>query len=51
VLEPFGRLTADERQALDVEAERLAAFIGPREPTVYARFRNSGARRRHGSWS
>jgi hypothetical protein len=46
VLEPFGRLAAADRRALENEAARLSAFVGPREPAVYARFRNSGARRR-----
>jgi hypothetical protein len=45
VLEPFGRLAAADRRALETEAARLAAFLGPREPAVYARYRNSGARR------
>ena len=45
VLEPFRRLTTGERRELDAEAERLAAFVGPREPAVYARYRKSGARR------
>jgi hypothetical protein len=45
-LEPFRRLTAGERRAIDAEAGRLAAFVGSREPAVYARYRESGARRR-----
>ena len=45
-LEPFRRLTAAERRALDAEAERLADFVSSREPAVYARYRESGARRR-----
>ena len=45
MLEPFRRLTAGERRAVDAEGERLAAFLGPREPAVYARYRESRARR------
>jgi hypothetical protein len=45
VLEPFRRLTAQERCAVDAEGERLAAFLAPREPAVYARYRESRARR------
>jgi len=44
-LEPFRRLPAGERRALEAEAERLASFVGPREPGVYGRYRESGARR------
>ena len=46
VLEPFRPLARSARRALEAEAERLAAFVGPREPAVYARYRESGARRR-----
>jgi hypothetical protein len=46
VLEPFGRLSGETRRAVEAEADRLAAFVGPREPAVYARYRESGARRR-----
>ena len=45
VLEPFGRLAAADRRALEAEADRLARFVGPLEPAVYARYRTSGARR------
>jgi DNA glycosylase AlkZ-like len=45
-LEPFRPLAATARRALEAEADRLAAFVGPREPAVYARYRESGARRR-----
>jgi hypothetical protein len=44
-LEPFRRLTATSRKALIREAERLAAFLEPLEPTVYGRYRTSRARR------
>ena len=46
VTEPFGRLARPARRALEAEADRLAAFVGPREPAVYGRYRESGARRR-----
>jgi hypothetical protein len=46
VIEPFGRLARPARRALEAEADRLASFVGPREPAVYARYRESGARRR-----
>jgi Winged helix DNA-binding domain len=46
VLEPFGRLAKADRRALEAEADRLARFVGPLEPSVYARYRTSGARRR-----
>jgi hypothetical protein len=45
VLEPFGRLRRDDRRALDREAERLADFVAPFEPRVYARYRETRARR------
>ncbi len=38
-LEPFRRLAAVDRHALDELAERLARFVEPREPAVYARYR------------
>jgi len=44
-LEPFGRLSAATRRALVREAERLAVFLEPLEPTVYLRYRTSRARR------
>jgi hypothetical protein len=46
VLEPFRRLGAADRRALEAEADRLARFVGPLEPAVYARYRTSAARRR-----
>ena len=42
---PFGRLAEADRRALEAEADRLARFVGPLEPAVYARYRTSGARR------
>ena len=45
VLEPFRPLARAERRTLESEADRLAEFVGPREPGVYARYRTSGARR------
>jgi hypothetical protein len=45
VLEPFGRLRAADRRALEREGERLAAFVGPVEPGVFGRYRRSRARR------
>jgi hypothetical protein len=44
-LEPFGRLATATRRALVREAERLAVFLEPLEPTVYLRYRTSRARR------
>lgn len=44
-LEPFRRLTAATKRDLIPEAERLAAFLEPLEPTVYGRYRTSRARR------
>ena len=46
--EPFGRLAAATTRDLDREGERLAAFLAPLDPSVYARYRTSGARRRAG---
>jgi hypothetical protein len=46
VLEPFRRLAAADRRELEAEADRLARFVGPLEPAVYARYRTSAARRR-----
>lgn len=46
VLEPFGTLRRSDRRALEAEAERLATFVEPFEPTVYARYRSTKARRR-----
>ena len=45
VLEPFRSLSRADRAALDEEGERLAEFLEPHEPTAYARYRTSGARR------
>ncbi|CAN5430451.1 hypothetical protein BH20CHL6_BH20CHL6_18010 [soil metagenome] len=45
VLEPFLPLERHAATALEVEAERLAAFIAPVEPTLYARYRRTRARR------
>lgn len=45
VLEPFGRLRAADRRALEQEGERLAAFVAPLEPGVFGRYRRSRARR------
>ena len=38
-LEPFRRLAASDRAALEAMADRLARFVGPHEPDVYARYR------------
>lgn len=38
-LEPFGRLAAGDRTALEREGTRLAAFLADREPTAYATYR------------
>jgi hypothetical protein len=35
-IEPFRRLAARDRVALEALAERLARFVEPKEPTVYA---------------
>jgi hypothetical protein len=45
-IEPFRPLAVADRRALDREAERLATWLEPLEPRVYARYRASGARRR-----
>ncbi len=37
-IEPFRRLAARDRVALEQLAERLARFVEPKEPTVYARY-------------
>jgi hypothetical protein len=44
-LEPFRRLRAADRRTLEGLADRLAAFVEPHEPNVYARYqrwRNDG---------
>jgi hypothetical protein len=38
-LDPFRGLAAADRIALDELAERLARFVEPLEPAVYARYR------------
>jgi len=48
VLEPFGMLARAARLALEEEAQRLAEFVGPREPAVYRRYRTTRARRSAG---
>lgn len=45
VLEPFRPLAPRDRTVLAAEGERLAAFVAPREPDVYRRYRASRARR------
>jgi hypothetical protein len=49
-LEPFRRLAAADRRALEAEGAGLAAFLTDREPRAYARYRASrdraAARRR-----
>jgi hypothetical protein len=37
-LDPFGRLARSSRRELEHEAERLAAFLEPREPEAYRRY-------------
>jgi hypothetical protein len=37
-LEPFRRLAAADRRALELLAKLLAAFVAPHEPNVYARY-------------
>jgi hypothetical protein len=37
-LEPFRRLAAADRRSLEGLADRLAAFVEPHEPNVYARY-------------
>jgi hypothetical protein len=44
VVEPFAGLPRSTTRALEDEAERLAAFVGPLEPSVYSRYRTSRAR-------
>ena len=39
IFEPFRSITADERDELEVEGERLADFLSDREPTAHARYR------------
>jgi hypothetical protein len=45
VLETFGKLSRAARRGLEQEAERLAAFVAPHEPSVYRRYRSTRARR------
>lgn len=49
VLEPFGRLARADRRALELEGERLAAFVEPHERGVFGRYRRTRARRRPGA--
>ena len=44
-IEPFEAVVSPVRRTLVAEAERLAAFLEPLEPTVYGRYRTSRARR------
>ena len=44
VLEPFERIAAEARRALDAEAARLTAFFEPLEPRLFLRYRWSRAR-------
>lgn len=44
-LEPFGRLRASDRAALESEGAALAGFLADREPTAYARYRVSRDRK------
>ncbi len=37
-LEPFRRLAAQDRRALEALGDRLARFVEPYEPRVYARY-------------
>lgn len=37
-IEPFRAIPPTARRALDIEAERLAAFVEPAEPRVYGRY-------------
>lgn len=48
-LEPFGELATPVRHALEREGEALAAFVEPREPDVYRRYRGSRDRRATGT--
>jgi len=45
VIEPFRPLDPEARRALEREGERLAAFVEPLEPTVYARYQRWRPRR------
>ncbi|HYH93638.1 MAG TPA: crosslink repair DNA glycosylase YcaQ family protein, partial [Candidatus Saccharimonadales bacterium] len=45
VLEPFRPIPVADRRALEREGDALAAWIAPLEPTVYARYRRTRARR------
>jgi hypothetical protein len=45
-LEPFRVLAPADRLALEGEADRVAAFIAPVEPRVYARYRTGRDRAR-----
>jgi hypothetical protein len=49
-LEPFRPLPVAHRRALEAEAERVAAFVAPVEPRVYARYRASRDRRAGGTF-
>ena len=49
VLEPFAPLPREALSALESEAERLAAFVAPLEPAVFARYRRTRARRHAGA--
>jgi hypothetical protein len=44
-LEPFRPLGAADRRALEAEAERVATFVAPVDPRLYARYRASRDRR------
>jgi len=44
VLEGADQLSRDGRRALDAEAMSLAKFVAPREPALYARFRERRGR-------
>jgi hypothetical protein len=51
VLEPFAPLPREAGTALESEAERLAAFVAPLDPAVFARYRGTRARRHAGDGS